>query len=164
MMNLPAGIGTSFMPMELVITLPASSARMALRTGHRTGRPSSGRGTPDDPGNLLAYLGGVPLHQLPGPEADDEDRRQPGDDGSWRACRAAARTGCKTSAAATSIDRAIRTGASQLVTRLAVALPANPSRARKPAVVQVGAAPASGEQGACQAAQMVFHRYVSIRT
>jgi hypothetical protein len=46
------------------------------------------------------------------------------------------------------IDRPIRTGASQSMTRLAVAVPANPSRARIPAVVQVGAAPARASTAA----------------
>src|SRR5262249_9110778 len=46
--------------------------------------------------------------------------------------------------------RPIRTGASQLATSDAVAPPANPSRARTPAVVQVGAAPAAANRAAAR--------------
>jgi hypothetical protein len=42
----------------------------------------------------------------------------------------------------------IRIGGSQPATRVAVALPANPSRAKTPAVVQVGTVPAAANRAA----------------
>src|SRR5437763_1166194 len=91
MRNLPAGIKASFMLRELVIALSASCPRAASRV-ERPIRDSASRHVNErivNMGNSSGALKGetdsvgelpVSLQQLPGPEPDYKDRRQPGND------------------------------------------------------------------------------------
>src|SRR5690242_223328 len=72
MTNLPAGIRTSFMPTELATSLAAPPPRTGPWAIQHDASRQAG---------MRSAITGIPLQQLPGPEADREDRRRPGNDG-----------------------------------------------------------------------------------
>src|SRR5262245_34555469 len=86
-MNLPAGMYASFMPMELVMPLGgASPAALSAAGGSAANRlPKANAAAPISIATVTVFMlipppGQVPAGQLPRPEADHERQGKPGDD------------------------------------------------------------------------------------